>query len=101
MEITAYLRFALALGFVLALIAVIAWLARRYGLGQGGWARSMAGRGRRLRIVETLSLDPRHRLVLIQRDDRQHLLLIGAGGQLVVEQNLTPTGTTDRPEGNS
>lgn len=89
MEIAVYLRFALALGFVLALIAAVAWLARRYGMGQGGPGRPAAGGGRRLRIVESLNLDPRHRLVLI-----------GAGGQLVVERNLTPARTLARPEGN-
>jgi flagellar protein FliO/FliZ len=101
MEIGVYLKVVLVLGFVLALIASIAWFVRRYGIAQSGGERSLAGRHRRLRLLESLSLDPRHRLVLIQRDDRQHLLLLGAGAPLVVERGLGPAGgalpAKDRP----
>ena len=35
MEVSTYFRFILALVFVLALIALIAWGARRFGLARG------------------------------------------------------------------
>ena len=51
MELETYLRFVLALVFVLALIGLLAWVARRYGFA--GRATGRPGRTRRLDIVET------------------------------------------------
>lgn len=67
------LRAAGALIFVLGLIAAITWLARR--LRVPGFAA--AGPGRRLALVETLVLDPRHKVVLVRADEAEHLLLLG------------------------
>lgn len=88
MDITLYLRFVAALALVLGLIAAIAWLAKRYGLGHAGGLRRSGGSERRLAIVETLVVDNRRRLLLIQRDGVQHLLLTGAGPDLVVETGI-------------
>jgi flagellar protein FliO/FliZ len=85
MSIDTYLRFALALVFVLALIAGAAWLARRFGLG--GRLAAAGGR-RRLAILEVLPLDAKRRLVLLRRDGAEHLILLGATGDLVVERGI-------------
>ncbi|MGI9504216.1 MAG: flagellar biosynthetic protein FliO [Geminicoccaceae bacterium] len=82
MVMTDYLRFVLALVVVLGLIALFAWVARRFRLG--GLAGSTMTSGR-LAIVETLPIDGRQRLVLIRRDDREHLLLLGQERSLVIE----------------
>jgi flagellar protein FliO/FliZ len=63
-----------ALVGVLALIALLAWGARRLGLGAAG-----PRPGRRLALVEILALDPRRRLVLVRCDGREALLLTGGG----------------------
>lgn len=86
MEFTAYLRFIAALIFVLALIGLLAWLARRFG--PGAHTNPTPGRHRRLAIVETRPLDGRRRLILIRRDDVEHLLVLGANGELVVETGI-------------
>ena len=65
MAFDAYFRFAIALVFVLALIGLLAWLARRFGVA-GAFARPRAAR--RLTVVESLPLDARHRMVLVRRD---------------------------------
>jgi flagellar protein FliO/FliZ len=39
--------------------------------------------------VEVLPLDPRRRLVLIRHDDNEHLLLLGADGNRVIEGGLS------------
>ena len=78
-----YWRFVIALVFVLALIFAVAWVVRRFGLG-GARATPM-GRQRRLAIQEVLVLDARRRLVLIRRDDTEHLVLLGANGETVLE----------------
>lgn len=86
---TDYLRFILALGFVLGLVAVFALLLRRFGPGAGLVMRSRDRR--RLAVEEVLALDARRRLVLVRRDGLAHLLLIGGENDLVVESGI-PTG---------
>jgi flagellar protein FliO/FliZ len=78
-------RALLALAFVLALIAGATWLARRY-LGSTVFT-GMKGR-RRLSIVESLPIDGKSRLVLVRRDNSEHLLVVGPSGATVVEKDL-------------
>ncbi|TAN76269.1 MAG: hypothetical protein EPN20_02215 [Magnetospirillum sp.] len=86
MEASTYLRFVFSLVLVLGMIFAAMWAVRRWGLGLM-MARPTAGKGRRLALVESLSLDGKRRLVLVRRDDREHLLLLGADGDVVVEPN--------------
>lgn len=87
MDVDGYLRFILALVFVLALLGLVAVAARRLGLGYRTPAQK--GRTRRLSLVEIMPLDARRRLVLVQRDDVEHLVLIGGpGGDLLVEAGI-------------
>lgn len=82
---TDYLRFAFALALVLGLIALFAWLVKRFRIGSLGGA--MNGRGR-LQVVESLTIDGRQRLVMIRRDDQEHLLLLGPETGQVIEANI-------------
>jgi len=84
MEFDTYLRFVLALLLVLGLIAILAWVLRRFGFG--GVAR--ANSRRRLQVLESTAIGPRHRLVLVRRDDTEHLLLLGPQGDVVVERGI-------------
>lgn len=86
MDTDTYFRFLIALGLVLALIVVLAWLARRYGFG--GASRPKGTRGRRIGVVEVAPLDSKRRLVLIRRDDVEHLVLLGASCDTVVEAGI-------------
>ena len=87
MDLTSYLQFALALVFVLALIGLLAVGARRLGLAP----RVTAARGRRrLAIVEVLAVDAKRRLVLVRRDATEHLILLGASHDAVVEAGIAP-----------
>lgn len=87
MEFAGYLRFVLALAFVLALIGLLAAVARRYGFGYPVTALKAVGR-RRLKVVEVTPVDARRRLVLVRRDDTEHLILLGQTGELVVETGI-------------
>lgn len=89
MNVTTYLQFAASLVFVLALIGVAAVLARRLGFGQG--ARGGSGT-RRLGIVEVLQLDGRRRLVLLRRDETEHLVILSATGEQLIEAGIHRTG---------
>lgn len=81
MDMIDFGRYFAALLFVGALIG-FAWLAaRRYGLAgivQGKLAK-------RLSIVETLMVGPKHKLLILRRDDREHLVLIGPTGNTLIE----------------
>jgi flagellar protein FliO/FliZ len=89
MDLETYLQFALALVFVLGLIGLLALVLRR--LGYGGPALSR-GRQRRLAVVEVAAIDAKRRLVLIRRDGAEHLLLLGASGDLVIERGIGASG---------
>lgn len=78
-------RFLVALAVVLALIAAITWFARRYLAS--GFIGGLGGR-RRLSIVEYAMLDGKSRLVLVRRDDTEHLLVLGPSGAAVVETGI-------------
>lgn len=80
-------RFFIAFLVVLGLIGVTAWLVRRFGasrLGGGG----TRGRQPRLAVIDAATVDARRRLVLIRRDNVEHLLIIGGPTDVVVEQNI-------------
>ena len=87
MDVEAYFRFILALVFVLALIGVIALVARRLGFG---YAAPKRGKGRRLSVIEVATVDARRRLALLRRDDTEHLVLLGAGSELLIESGIRP-----------
>jgi flagellar protein FliO/FliZ len=87
-EIESYARFVLALAAVLGLIGLLAFAARRFGLMPGAVAGG--GKGRRLGVVEAMPLDGKRRLVLIRRDEREHLIMLspGDGPDLVIERDI-------------
>jgi flagellar protein FliO/FliZ len=71
---------------VFALIGVAAWVVRRFG--PGALTQSRSGRQPRLAVIEASAVDARRRLVLIRRDNVEHLLLIGGPSDVVVEPNI-------------
>jgi flagellar protein FliO/FliZ len=86
MDAASYLQFILALIFVVGLILAVAWVLKRFGVGQGGVGP--LGRKRRLRTIETASIDARHRLVLVRRDTVEHLVLLGPTSGQVIETGI-------------
>jgi flagellar protein FliO/FliZ len=74
-------------GFVLVVpvvIAIVAWLVYRFGV------KRAAARKRQLRVavMDAASVDSRRRLILIRRDNVEHLLIIGGPTDVVVETNI-------------
>jgi flagellar protein FliO/FliZ len=47
----------------------------------------MGGR-KRLGVAEVKVIDAKHRLVLIRRDDKEHLILLGGDRDLVIETGI-------------
>lgn len=89
-----YFRFLLALVFVLGLIGLLAYLARRFGVGAIRLSPAFRERrkrdGARLAVVDVANIDARRRLVLVRRDDVEHLLLISQTSETVIERNIDP-----------
>jgi flagellar protein FliO/FliZ len=86
-EMPLAVRFFLAFLIVLGLIGATAWAVRRFGAGRlgGGSAR---GRQPRLAVVDYASVDGRRRLILVRRDNIEHLMMIGGPTDVVVEANI-------------
>ncbi|MGL4260435.1 MAG: flagellar biosynthetic protein FliO [Afipia sp.] len=82
------LWFFIAFVIVLALIGVAAWLVRRFGGSSLGGSGANRGRMPRLAVIDAAAVDGRRRLVLVRRDNVEHLLMIGGPADLVVEPNI-------------
>ena len=94
-ELPTSVTFIIAFVIVLALIGAAAWLVRRFGA-----ARLAAGRGRqpRLAVIDAAAVDGRRKLIIIRRDNVEHLLMIGGPSDVVVETNILRTGAANQRE---
>lgn len=84
MEFIDLLRDFGALILVLALIGLAGLAAKRFGVP----GVTKASRDKRLAVVESLMVGPRQRLLIIRRDDVEHLVLTGADGARVIESGI-------------
>jgi flagellar protein FliO/FliZ len=82
--------FVLLLVFIAAfgLLTLAYWLVRQSRRAQRGSAAPAPRRGSRIAVVGGAKIDARRRLVLIRRDNVEHLLLVGGAADLLVEQNI-------------
>jgi len=90
------LTFFFAFVAVLALIGVVDWLIRRFAGNRLG-ANTQRGRMPRLAVIDAAAVDGRRRLVLVRRDNIEHLLMIGGPTDIVVEPNIV-RGTAGRDQ---
>jgi flagellar protein FliO/FliZ len=89
-----FVKFFIAFATVLVLIGLTAWLVRRFGASRLGGANAR-GRQPRLAVIDAATVDGRRRLVLIRRDNVEHLLMIGGPTDLVVEPNILRAAQRD------
>ena len=97
-ELPTPVNFVIAFAFVLLLIGAAAWLVRRFGSTR----IDAAARGRqpRLAVIDSAAVDGRRKLVIIRRDNVEHLLMIGGPSDVVVETNIVrgaAVATRDAP----
>lgn len=86
METVDPVRFVLAFVFVIGLIGALAMALKRYGSNKIMFG--MKQEGGRLEILEVRWLDPKRKLMLVRRDDAEHLLLLADGRETVIESNI-------------
>ena len=76
------LIFAIILGGIFVVLSII----RRFS--RGTFVANGRTRQPRLSVMDAAAVDSKRKLVLIRRDDVEHLLLIGGPTDVVVEQNI-------------
>jgi flagellar protein FliO/FliZ len=88
-------RFIIAFVLVLGLIGAGTLLWRRFGVGPLS-PLGTRSRQARLAVIDAAAVDARRRLVLIKRDNVEHLLMIGGPTDIVVESNITRAAAISR-----
>lgn len=80
-----FLTAIFALGVVIVAILLVLWLLKLLFKASGNVAR---GRNRRLAVVDSLALDPKRQLLIVRRDNVEHLILTGGPQDVVVETGI-------------
>ena len=81
-----------ALLFVVALGALLVWAFKTFFGGASGGQGFMRPRDKRLGVVETATVDAKRKLLLVRRDEVEHLVMIGGSVDMLIE-----TGIKGRP----
>jgi flagellar protein FliO/FliZ len=85
METIDYIKFVASLALVLGLMGGLALILKKIGLGNIG---IVPADKRRLKIVEILPLDARRKALILRRDDKEHLVILGVNGETVIETDI-------------
>lgn len=82
---------------LLALVVLyIIWRAVRH-FSTGTYVAGGRNRKTRLAVMDATAIDNHRRLVLVRRDDVEHLILIGGAADVVVERDIRLAGQLRRP----
>jgi flagellar protein FliO/FliZ len=91
------IKYVIAFAVIAGLLLLLRWVLQN-SLG-GGALSAFKGRQNRLAVVDAVAVDPKRRLVLVRRDNVEHLILVGGGNDLVVEPTIirgVPVGSLGR-----
>ncbi|MTH97632.1 flagellar biosynthetic protein FliO [Roseibium sp. RKSG952] len=88
------ISFVVSLAMVLGLVAIFFFILKKLA---GGRINPIRGRQPRIAVTDSATVDTRRRLVLVRRDNVEHLILIGGPTDVVVEQGITRGKTTGTP----
>lgn len=83
------MEFIIAFVVVMVLIALVTMIIRGIMMRGGDGFRGRAQKRQRLFVGEWVRVDEKRRLLLVRRDDVEHLLLVGGNSDLVVEQDVS------------
>ncbi|WP_420414483.1 hypothetical protein [Roseibium sp.] len=79
------LQLVISLAVVLALFGLFIFIIKRL---MGSRAPQSRGRQPRIALMDSAAIDSRRRLLLVRRDNIEHLILVGGPSDVVVEQNI-------------
>ncbi len=74
-------------GVALLILAIALWLMRRRS-GSAPFIRGGRNRQPRLQVLDATAVDARRRLVLVRRDNVEHLVMIGGPTDIVIESGI-------------
>ena len=74
--------------FVIAIGALMVWAFRAFVTGHSSAQGFLRPRDKRLGVVEMASVDARRKLLLVRRDDVEHLIMIGGPLDLLLESGI-------------
>ncbi|CAH1676182.1 conserved hypothetical protein [Hyphomicrobiales bacterium] len=94
LELTTAQRLIVAVVVILVLLALLGLFVRQIKGGRLRLHGQAGGRQRqpRLGVVDTYDLDRQRQLILIRRDNIEHLIMIGGASDVVVETNILRSG---------
>jgi flagellar protein FliO/FliZ len=81
--------FLIGLVILVGLICATVWLVRRFGARRPS-ATPTGGRQPQLAVIDVAAVDARRRLILIRRDNTEHLMMIGGPTDVLIEANIVP-----------
>jgi flagellar protein FliO/FliZ len=86
-ELPLVVKLVVAFAVVLVLLLAVMWIFKRLA---GDRLGTSAPRGRqpRLAVIDAAAIDGRRRLVLVRRDNVEHLVMIGGPSDVLIEQNI-------------
>ncbi len=85
-----------ALAIVIVLIVAGVWALKLVFRASGSIVR---GRQRRLALIDTMAIDSKRQLVLIRRDDVEHLIITGSTSDVVIETGIPVPAPAERSAG--
>ncbi len=84
MELVSLGRVILSFAFVMGLMLVMSWVAKKMKLPErltrAGYGRDMSKHT--LAVEDSLFLDPRHKMVIVRRGAKRHVLVLTSQGQV-------------------
>lgn len=89
MTILALMRMFGALAIVLGLLAGALWAVRRFDIRLPGRLGAGGAPDKRLEVVERLTVDQKRSLLLVRRDNVEHLVLMAPEGNVVLHEART------------
>ncbi|PST21789.1 histidine kinase [Mesorhizobium plurifarium] len=91
-------RFLIAAGAVaIGLLCLAAVLRLMRNRPSSPFVRGGKNRQPRLAVLDAAAVDTRRRLVLVRRDDVEHLIMIGGPTDIVIESRIAPEGEVPNP----
>ncbi len=80
-------------GLALILLVLVLWFLR--SRAPSPFVRGGRNRQPRLQVLDAAAVDARRRLVLVRRDNVEHLVMIGGPTDIVIESRILPEGEAE------
>jgi flagellar biogenesis protein FliO len=84
-----WLRFIFASVTVLGLLGLLGWLLKVASLK--GWLVPRPSGKADLKCTSSMALDTRRRILVVERDGMEYLLLLGPNNDILLSQSLIPS----------